>query len=71
MASHFGPLRVEVLVVLRLNLSEAEVARLDRLRGSVRLATRRNALLRELVRVGLDVAEREPERLVRPAKESA
>lgn len=58
-------------MTLRLTLPDDQLARLDRLRSTVPLATKRTALLCELVRVGLDVAEREPERLVRPAKESA
>lgn len=58
-------------MTLRLVLPAEQLARLERLRGAVPMVTRRTALLRELVRVGLEVAEREPERLVRAAKESA
>lgn len=58
-------------MVLRLVLPDEQLARLERLRGAVPLITRRSALVRELVRVGLDVVEREPSRLVRPAKETA
>lgn len=58
--------------MLRLILPESEMARLDALRSAVPLVTRRAALVRELVRLGLEVAERDPARLVRPpVKEAA
>lgn len=57
--------------MIKLTLPEVELARVDRLRGFVPLVTRRTALVRELVRLGLEVAEKDPARLVRPvAKET-
>ncbi|MCO5172461.1 MAG: hypothetical protein M9894_39695 [Planctomycetes bacterium] len=55
-------------MVLRLVLPDDELARVERLRGVVPLVTRRTALVRELVRVGLETVEKEgTARLVRPA----
>lgn len=53
-------------MVLKVVLPDGDVARVERLRGAVPLVTRRSALVRELVRLGLEVAESDPARLVAP-----
>ena len=56
-------------MMVKLVLPEGLFARVEALRGTVPLATRRAALVRELVRVGLDVVEADARRLVARPKE--
>lgn len=51
--------------MLRIPLPAADLARLDRLRVRVPLATRKTALAAEVLRVGLDLVERDPSALFR------
>jgi hypothetical protein len=59
------------MTLVRVPLPADQIARLDRLRGTVPVVTRRTALVAQLVRLGLDVAEQEPARLVAAPKEMA
>ena len=53
-------------MLVRVNLEEPDLARVDRLAGVVPLVTKRTALVAALVRLGLAAAERDPRALVEP-----
>jgi hypothetical protein len=57
-------------MLLRLVLPPCDLARIERLRKRVPLVTKRTALAAELLRLGLEAAERDPAALVRGAPDN-